>query len=141
MADPIPEESAVTDPAKFANEVWERFGSDAPFRPFTEYDADGDCLEFVGTNEAFKGERLDKWVTVYRGRKSGKIVGSLIKNVRELLALNPGLCIEIRSGPVRLSHFLLAPKFSATTKLAVLTYEEIIREAEAAEVEVDLQLA
>lgn len=127
------------DSAKFADEVWQKFGKDTPFKPSAYYDVDGDCIEFVATNEAYKAERLDKWVTVFRGRHTGEIVGSLIKNVRELLSLNPGLAIEIRSGPVRLAHLLLAPKFTATTEMAVRTYRQIIEQAEISKVEADLQ--
>jgi hypothetical protein len=112
-----------------------------PFQPAAMYDKDGDCLEFIASNEAFKGERIDKWVTVYRSRHTGMIVGSLIKNVKELLDRNPGLRIEIQSGPVRLSHFLQAPKFSATSKVVVRTYQEIIDKAAESAVEANLQCA
>jgi hypothetical protein len=131
----------VKDPAEFAKEIWARFGSQEPFKPEARYDSDGDCLEFIAANEAFRGERLDKWVTVYRSRASGRVGGSLIKNIRELLARNPGLAIEIRSGPVQLSHFLQAPKFSATTDVMVRVYEEIIKEAVESNVEANLQTA
>ncbi|HZW09296.1 MAG TPA: hypothetical protein VFF69_05275 [Phycisphaerales bacterium] len=122
------------EPAEFARMIWDKFGSDGPFEPGAYYDPDGDCLEFFLTNEAFKGERLDKWVTVYRGRRSGKIVGSMIKNVRELLERNPGLAIQIRSKPIQIWQFLRAPQFSATSEVAVRVYEEMIEETRVSEI-------
>lgn len=129
------------EPSEFADRMWSRFGKAEPFQPSAHYDPDGDCLEFLVSDEAFRGERLDKWVTVYRGRSTGRIVGSMIKSIRELLTRNPGLAIEIRSGPVRLSHFLHAPKFSATSEVTVRVYQEIIKEAEDSQLEADLQCA
>lgn len=49
-----------------------------PFRPMSTYDPDGDCFEFFVSDEPFRAERLDKWVTVYYGRVSKDVVGSLI---------------------------------------------------------------
>lgn len=128
-------------PSEFADQIWKRHGTSQPFSAFAEYDPDGDCLEFIAADEAFVGERVDKWVTVYRGRDSGEVVGSLIKNVKELLSKNPGLAIEIRSGPVCLSHILLAPKFSATSELSVRIYRQIIQKADALGINADLQYA
>jgi hypothetical protein len=122
----------------FLENIWNARAPDAGFTPGLHYDQDGDCLEFLVSNEAFVAERLDKWVTVYRGRESGQVIGSLIKNVRELLQRNPGLRIEVESGPVRLSHFLQAPKFSATSEPVVRMYQQIIQKAEDARLSAEL---
>lgn len=126
------------NPQDFAEKVWKQYGSQSPFRPCVNYDPDGDCLEFFGENEPFLAERLDKWVTVYRSRSTSQIIGSLIKNVRELVATYPALKIDIENGPVRLAHILLAPSFTASTKPTYLVYRQIIEKAQSANVEASL---
>ncbi len=82
--------------------------SDLPFAPMAHYDPDGDCIEFLMSNESYRAERLDSLVTVYIGRRSNEVVGSLIKDVskyvREALDRFPGFKIEIHDGRIKLEH-------------------------------------
>ncbi|MBI4566862.1 MAG: hypothetical protein HY719_00530 [Planctomycetes bacterium] len=96
----------------FADEVLSGVPPGGGRFPFVYYDADGDCVEFIATNESFYAERIDSLVTVFYGRESGEIVGSLIKGVRrtirEICERAPGFRIEIQDGRIRLSHLFLA---------------------------------
>jgi hypothetical protein len=104
-----------------------------PFSPCAYYDRDGDFIESFVRDEGFKGQRLDKWVTVYIGRESGEIVGSCVKDVRKLMALYPGLDIEIEEGDeVALSYILRAPAWSEGDPVKLKTYRALIRKAEEA---------
>jgi hypothetical protein len=76
------------------------------FIPIASLNSDGDCFEFIATNETFRAERLDSLVTVYIGRESNEVVGCQIKGiskyVQEVLDNYPSFSIEIRDGRVRL---------------------------------------
>lgn len=109
------------------------------FAPCANYDPDGDCIEFFASNEDFDGQRLDDWVTVYRGIHSGEIVGSQIKSVRKLLARYPGLEIEVEDGQVRLSHILRAPAFSEGDAVKLRQYQLLI--GKVADLKVELPAA
>src|SRR4051812_17661597 len=87
---------------------FEQFVLDGPvaseFEPIASFNPDGDCFEFIATNETFRAERLDSLVTVYIGRESKEVVGCLIKGVskfvRDVLGDYPSLRIEIQDGKV-----------------------------------------
>ena len=64
--------------ASFEELVLEKAKEAPPFRPTAHYDADGDCIEFIMTDESFYAERIDPLVTVYYGEDTKEIVGSLI---------------------------------------------------------------
>ena len=68
----------------FADVVMEAASSAETFEPMAVYDQDGDCIEFLFSNESYYAQRFDSLVTVYYGRESGEIVGSLIKGVKTL---------------------------------------------------------
>ena len=57
------------------------FGPAQEFQPTVTYIRDGDCIEFFARPGSYYAERLDDLVTVYLDRKSGEIVGSVIKGV------------------------------------------------------------
>lgn len=107
------------------------------FQPQVLFDKDGDCLEFLISNESFYAQRLDGLVTVYYGEGSGRLVGSVIKGIskflRSALERAPGFKIEIRDGRVRLGHLFTATLWlsdnpPAGTELVV--YERLREEAE-----------
>ena len=80
-----------------------------PFKPFACYDPDGDCATFMFMQGAYKDSRINKWVTVFISRKTDNIIGCLIKDIRELLTVQPGLVnIEIHRGRVRIAVLLRA---------------------------------
>ncbi len=115
------------------------------FRPAAFYNHDGDCIEFFFSNEPFTAERLDSLLTVYRGRESNEVVGSLIKGVskifRGILKRAPGFKIpEIRDGRVKLEYLITACLWSSErdpegTEVAV--YNTLRDAAELGEVEAD----
>ena len=76
------------------------------------YDKDGDCIEFLASNDPFYGERIDSLVTVYYSEESGEIIGDLIKGVRgfvdRIVQAVPGFKIEIEDGRIRLEHLFTA---------------------------------
>lgn len=53
-----------------------------PFTPMAYYDADGDCVEILASNESYRAERVHKRLTQYRGRETGNIIGAMIFGVR-----------------------------------------------------------
>ena len=57
-----------------------------PTLPSVFYNEDGDCIEFLIAHESHYAERVDKLLTVFYGRESGEIVGSLIKGVKRFIA-------------------------------------------------------
>lgn len=113
----------------------------AKFSPAAYYDPDGDCIELFLSPESFKAERLDKWVTVYRGRDSNEIVGSLIKNIRELFDRFPGLQIDLVGRRVRVSHILRAPAWATGDEVVRRVYKDILSKVDEADVVADLQCA
>jgi hypothetical protein len=93
---------------EFEQFVFSSGAAEGEFRPMAHYDADGDCIEFIVTNETFRAERIDSLVTVYIGRESNEVVGSLIKGVssyiKGVVDRFPGFKIEIEDGRIKLEH-------------------------------------
>lgn len=111
------------------------------FKPYTYYDPDGDCIEFVARPEPFRAERVDRWVTVYYGQESGELVGSQIKSIQRLLKEVPGFRgLSIRDGRVELTHVLQATGWTeASDRSRILVYERLIEEARLADAQVELE--
>lgn len=76
------------------------------YEPIAYLNSDGDCFEFIATDETFRAERLDSLITVYIGRESNEVVGCLIKGVsnyvQEVLDKYPSFKVEIHDGRVKL---------------------------------------
>jgi len=111
------------------------------FEPFAEYEPDGDCYECFFSDEPFKAVRLDKWVTVYHGRESNDIVGSMIKNVHQLTAEFPGLDIDIEGGQVLLSHMLRGPAYTNRDPVKRKVYKAVIKRLDESGLSAELQTA
>lgn len=116
-----------------------------PFTPQAVYDPDGDCIEFLASDESYYAERVDNLVTVYYGQRSGRIVGSLIKGVskfiRQVLAWSPGFKIDIKDGKVRLEHLFTAQIWHAKFPprgTRIVTYEKLRKVAKEQEVEAEI---
>ncbi len=128
-------------PSEFAERVLEMAGPDAEFKPTATYDPDGDCIEFLISDDDFYAERLDGLVTVYYSRETNEIVGSLIKGVsafcKRILKHCPGFAIEVRDGPVYLSLLFRAQLWteSYADTIKVKTYRKLIEVAEQSGVE------
>jgi hypothetical protein len=108
-----------------------------PFRPTVTYVPEGDCIEFVVSDNDYHAERIDGLVTVYRDEQTGEIVGSLIKGVRrfveKVLQRCPGFKIEIEDQRVKLEHIFLAQLWSEPRRredMLVRTYRKLIEVAE-----------
>ena len=79
--------------------------------PQVVYDKDGDCIEFIIRDEDFYAERMNPMLTVYIGRESNELVGSLVKGVHSIikgiLEEFPGFEVEVKDGRIRLRADLL----------------------------------
>jgi hypothetical protein len=134
----------MTPPDAFEQYVLDQIEEAAePFKPTVTYDPDGDCIEFLASDESFWAERIDSLVTVYYGQHSREIVGSLIKGVskfiQEVLAKAPGFKIEVEDGRIKLEHFFTAGLWltsDAKQEFRVLAYKKLREVAEKAHAEV-----
>ncbi len=118
------------------------------FHPNAIYSRQGDCIEFLISNESFRAERLDHLVTVYYGRESRDVVGSLIKGVSsfiaEMIQRNPGFRIDIEGGRVKLSHLFTARIWKSEVDpegTKTLVYLRQAAETEDVQVELDMACA
>ena len=107
---------------------------DQPFQPLSIYDPDEDTIEFLTSNESYRAERIDSLVTVYYGRESKEIIGSLIRGVSKFLkSLGKGSAnvrLEIRDDKIKLVHLFKAAlahrsKSKKVTPTAVFVYEKL----------------
>lgn len=128
----------------FSRQVLEGAKPGMKVRPQAVYDRDGDCIEFLVSNESFYAERIDTLVTVYRSQRTDEVIGSLSmgvsKMLRKFLRHAPGFEIEIRDGRVRLEHVFNAYLWSSPPpgRVVRLIYEKLREEAEANDIEVAL---
>jgi hypothetical protein len=139
--------SALTN-EDFAARVLELAKPAEPFRPTAYYDPDGDCIEFLASQDNFYAERIDSLVTVYHSQETGEIIGSLLKGVttlcKRLLERLPGFRIEIQQGKVKLVHIFLTNLWASEVNpdaLAILAYQKLIDVAGRTGVEVELKSA
>lgn len=119
-----------------------------PFKPFTFYNQEGDCIEFIARPGSYYEQRMDNLVTLYRSNDDEEFTGFSIKGIRSLLrkfAELPGLAILIEDGKVKIAHILLAhimkPEFSPDNLppgVAIKTYNTMIGEADKNDAECDI---
>lgn len=121
----------------FAELVFGKVRTTGEFVPQVYYDKDGDSIEFLWSDDMFRGERIDSLVTVYYSEETNEIVGSLIKGVRaflkDVVSRVPGFKIEIEDGSVRLEHIFTVQLWhnqEAITPTAVRAYRRLRDEAE-----------
>ncbi len=118
-----------------------------PFVPQVHYDRDGDCIEFLTSDDPFYGERIDSLVTVYYSEETKQIVGSLIKGVKhfiqDIIKKVPGFRIEVEDGRIRLEHIFTARLWYVDPQKEcpgiVLTYRKLRDVAEKVAAEADLE--
>lgn len=110
--------------------------------PRAFYNEDGDCVEFLVSNEGFYGERIDNLVTVYYGRESGAIVGGLIKDIKRfvqrILKECPGFVIEVEDGPVKLAYLFTAGMWKQGDSVRLHKYKKLRDAAEFYDVSVEM---
>ena len=117
------------------------------FQPQVSYDQDGDCIEFLASNDMFYAERIDSLVTVYYSEDTGEIIGSLIKGVKKFIAemskKAPGFRIEIKDGKVRLEYLFNLKMWYAEEprKEIVLAYRKLRDVAQRVDAEAELCFA
>ena len=132
-------------PTDFSTKFLEIAGEPVPFQPHAVPDKHGDCVEFIAKPDPFYGERIDELVTVYRSQANDEIVGALVKGVskfcKKMLTQYPGFGIEIEDGKVKLACLFRAQAWTnpkPNDKVYTLVYRNLIKAAEAAEVETEL---
>ncbi|MCX6796846.1 MAG: hypothetical protein NTW06_05130 [Candidatus Falkowbacteria bacterium] len=119
----------------FEKEVLRLAQPSGRFEPVAYYDEDGDCIEFLISNDDYYAERVDELLTVYYSRDKNEIIGSLIKGVRKLyqnvISKLPGFAIEIQDGKVRIAHLFRAKLWTEQLKqtsgntILVKTYQKL----------------
>jgi len=121
----------MNEQSSFVESVLAELGDIAAFEPMAEYNPDGDCIEFLVSNEPYYAKILDGWVTVYYGEKSGDVVGAQIKGVvHNLMRQFPGVRIDIEGAEVRLACLLRGPAYEAGDAEKQRTYKAVIEKAE-----------
>ena len=132
----------------FAQDVLGRIPAQAWSGPQAHFNADGDCIEVLLTNDDYYARRLDSLVTVYESRTEGRLVGALVKGVRrfigEIVKRLPGFKIEIVDNKVKLEYLFAAGLWRddvSDNVTLVATYKQLREAAEQAALEVDLALA
>ncbi len=130
---------------EFAERMMHLAASAPPFKPTATYDEDGDCIEFLASNDPFYAERIDDLVTVYYSEETNEIIGSLIKGVskfvKDLDANLPGWVIEVIDGRVQLVHIFRAHVWQSKPEresLRGVTYRKLTKLAEDSRVEAEL---
>jgi hypothetical protein len=119
----------------FEKEVMRLAQPSEHFEPMAYYDKDGDCIEFLISNDDYYAERVDELLTVYYSRDKNEIIGSLIKGVRKLyqnvISKLPGFAIEIQDGKVRIAQLFRArlwteqPSQISGNTILVKTYQKL----------------
>lgn len=113
-----------------------------PREPRAFYNEDGDCIEFLTSDQGFRMERIDKLVTVYYGRETGEIVGALLKGVKrfvhEYLKDSPGFAIDVQDGHVRLACLFTAGMWKQGDSIRLHTYKKLRDAADQFDLSVDV---
>ena len=130
---------------EFAQHVLGQVPAEIEFHPTADYDADGDCIEFIAAPDSYYAERIDTLVTVYRSQETDEVVGSLIKGVskflRDVLKRAPGFKIEVHDGRIKLVHLFTAKLWTEPldpNTVPGITYRELREVAEETGTEVEV---
>lgn len=130
---------------EFAEFVLQKVTGEA-FQPMVRYDADGDCIEFLISDDSYYARRIDSLVTVYYSQETNAIVGSLITGVSQFIrgfqSQVPGFKIEIEDGRLKLEHVFTARLWSSPADPKdgwVLAYKQLRAVAERSGVEAEVE--
>lgn len=114
--------------------------------PTAYYNHDGDYIELMVSNESYRAQRLDSFVTVYVSRETGELVGALVKGlrrfVREILESAPGFKIEIADRKIRLKYLFTAGLWKRRDEpdgTVVLRYKQLRDVAEQTDLEIEME--
>jgi len=58
---------------------------DKSFKPCVYYDPDGDCIEFLLSNEPFNGHWINYQVTIYHDRDTKQIIGGNVFGIKSIM--------------------------------------------------------
>lgn len=119
----------MNEPDKIEQEWIKRYVTEEPFKPCAYYDPDGDCFEFMISNEAFYAKRLDNWVTVYYSQQTGEVVGSLTKDIQKLMRSFTALAVYVEGDEIDLVHVLVGPSCKSEDPVVVKAYWAVIEKA------------
>jgi len=115
-----------------------------PQEPLAFYNEEGDCIEFLFSDESYYAERIDDLLTVYYGRESGEIIGSLIKGVKNFVARfvedAPGFVIEVHDGKILLDCIFTAGMWQRGDEIIVKKYKKLRDAAARMDVEVEIPM-
>ena len=132
---------------KFAQELLDSVPDNPKTGPRAYFIEEGDCIEFLFSDESYHAVRLDSLLTVYYGYDSGELVGSLIKGVSKFIKSNikahPALVIDFEDGNVSLSHLfylgiLNEKDISEDNQPRILSYKRLRDEAAKSNVSVKM---
>lgn len=122
------------------DEVYDRLVRERqPFEPAAQFEPEGDCIEFFLSQEDFKAERLDRWVTLYVQPDTGELVGGLIKSIKEMISRWPGINIDIHKGRVALYFMLRGPAYAEGDPMIQKKYGDLLREMQSSDLSAELQ--
>ena len=114
--------------------------AEAKFEPSAVYIPEGDCIEFIAMERAFRGERVDDILTVLVDEETNQVVGAVVKGIRALLRQFPGLLsIEVHDGRMRLECLLRVSAYKRAEKETRLRYERVIKMAGEAKAELGVR--
>lgn len=103
--------------------------AETPAPPFARYDQDGDCIEVLWANEGHFAQRLDKWLTIYIGRETDKVVGVHVKGIKrfwgEILKSCPGIVIEVEDERIPLGRLFTAKMLTLPDRKLARIYKEV----------------
>ncbi len=106
--------------------------------PFVYEDASGDLVEFFLTGEEYNAERLDGRLTIYRGVRSGQIVGGVIKGITQwvsrLLDNFSGFHLWIDDNRVELHVVILAAQLQEKNHIHSMRYREVFQQLSLTEI-------
>jgi hypothetical protein len=125
-AKPFLNDDFAQDLIRLSNEAVE-------FTPILYYDADGDCIEFIAEPHSHDAQRINSLLTVYLSTETGRLIGSRIKGVKQLIRRRPYVRIAVKDGKVRLDHLIVAGGSPENLQEPMkpglnLDYEALIRE-------------
>lgn len=114
---------------RFMKEILDFVGNveSEPFKPFAYYNKDGDCIEFFLKPDDYYAERIDGLLTVYRSSDNDEIIGSLLKNIKNIFNKWPGFAVEIHEDKVHLASLFLAGLWSRKPSKDCIVHHRIYR--------------
>jgi len=113
--------------------------------PAWRYDVDGDQIEFVFERTASVAERVNEFWTVFRARSDQRIVGAMIKRVKNFIFRHvPNIVLVYQNGRIRIDYLLLLQAQQEKWKpdsVEAIVYETLLEKTANVQVEAQLEAA